>query len=31
MTLSTSPTDFDPIKQMELEKFEGTNWKLFGE
>jgi branched-chain amino acid transport system substrate-binding protein len=31
ITLSTSPTDFDPIKQMQLEKFDGTTWKLFGE
>jgi branched-chain amino acid transport system substrate-binding protein len=31
IALSTSPTDFDPIKQMQLEKFDGTTWKLFGE
>ena len=31
ITLSTSPTDFAPIKQMQLEKFDGTTWKLFGE
>jgi hypothetical protein len=31
ITLSTSPTDFDPIKQMQLEKFDGTTWRLFGE
>jgi len=29
--LSTSPTDFAPIKQMQLEKFDGKTWKLFGE
>ena len=23
--------DFDPIKQMQLEKFDGTTWKVFGE
>jgi branched-chain amino acid transport system substrate-binding protein len=31
ITLSTSPTDFAPIKQMQLEKFDGTTWKLFGD
>jgi len=31
ITLSTSPTDFAPIKQMQLQKFEGETWKLFGE
>ena len=31
ITLSTSATDFAPIKQMQLEKFDGTSWKLFGE
>jgi branched-chain amino acid transport system substrate-binding protein len=30
ITLSTSATDFAPIKQMQLEKFDGTTWKLFG-
>jgi branched-chain amino acid transport system substrate-binding protein len=30
ITVSTSPTDFAPIKQMQLEKFNGTTWKLFG-
>jgi branched-chain amino acid transport system substrate-binding protein len=30
ITLSTSPTDFAPIKQMQLEKFDGTTWRLFG-
>ena len=29
--LSTTPTDFAPIKQMQLEKFDGATWKLFGE
>ena len=29
--LSTSADDFAPIKQMQLEKFDGTTWKLFGE
>ena len=31
ITLSTSATDFAPIKQMQLQKFEGETWKLFGE
>src|SRR5579883_220953 len=31
ITLSTSADDFDPIKQMQLQKFDGTTWKLFGE
>ena len=30
ITLSTSATDFDPIKQMQLEKFDGNTWQLFG-
>jgi hypothetical protein len=28
---STSADDFAPIKQMQLEKFDGTTFKLFGE
>jgi len=31
ITISTGPDDFAPIKQMQLEKFDGTTWKLFGE
>jgi branched-chain amino acid transport system substrate-binding protein len=31
ITLSTSADDFNPIKQMQLEKFDGKTWKLFGE
>ena len=31
VTLSTSADDFAPIKQMQLMKFDGTAWKLFGE
>ena len=31
ITLSTGPDDFSPIKQEQLEKFDGTTWKLFGE
>jgi branched-chain amino acid transport system substrate-binding protein len=31
ITVSTSADDFAPIKQLQLEKFDGTTWKLFGE
>jgi branched-chain amino acid transport system substrate-binding protein len=31
ITVSTSAGDFAPIKQMQLEKFDGGTWKLFGE
>jgi ABC-type branched-subunit amino acid transport system substrate-binding protein len=31
IALNTSADDFDPIKQMQLEKFDGTTWKLFGD
>ncbi len=31
IAISTSATDFAPIKQMQPEKFDGTTWKLFGE
>ncbi len=31
ITVSTSADDFAPIKQMQLEKFAGTTWQLFGE
>ncbi len=30
ITINTSPTDFSPIKQMQLEKFDGKTWVLFG-
>ncbi|HTZ01754.1 MAG TPA: ABC transporter substrate-binding protein [Xanthobacteraceae bacterium] len=30
ITLNTSADDFQPMKQMQLEKFDGTSWKLFG-
>ena len=28
--VSTSADDFAPIKQMQLERFDGTTWRLFG-
>ena len=31
INLSTSADDFQPIKQMQLQKFDGTTWQLFGE
>jgi branched-chain amino acid transport system substrate-binding protein len=31
ITLSTSADDFNPIKQMQLEKFDGKTWQLFGD
>jgi branched-chain amino acid transport system substrate-binding protein len=31
IVLSTSATDFAPFKQMQLQKFEGETWKLFGD
>jgi branched-chain amino acid transport system substrate-binding protein len=30
ITMNTSPTDYSPIKQMELERFDGTRWVAFG-
>ena len=29
--LNTSPTDYHPIRQMQLAKFDGTHWVRFGE
>ena len=31
ITVSTSADDFAPIKQMQLQKWDGTTWQLFGE
>ena len=31
ITVSTSASDFAPIRQMQLQRFDGTTWKLFGE
>ena len=28
--INTSPTDFFPIEQMQLMRFDGKRWKLFG-
>ena len=29
--ISTTANDFTPIKQMQLQKFDGTTWQLFGD
>jgi branched-chain amino acid transport system substrate-binding protein len=31
ISVSTSAVDFAPIKQMQLAKFDGTIWQLFGD
>jgi len=31
ITISTSADDYQPVKQMQLERFDGTTWKLFGD
>jgi branched-chain amino acid transport system substrate-binding protein len=30
ITVSTSADDYAPIKQMQLQKFDGATWRLFG-
>jgi branched-chain amino acid transport system substrate-binding protein len=30
ITINTGPTDFAPIKQMQMMRFEGERWQLFG-
>jgi hypothetical protein len=30
ITMNTSATDFAPIEQMQLERFKGDRWQLFG-
>ncbi len=31
MKINTSPTNYDPIRQMQLASFDGQSWQLFGE
>ncbi|HMK70000.1 MAG TPA: branched-chain amino acid ABC transporter substrate-binding protein, partial [Xanthobacteraceae bacterium] len=31
ITVSTSATDFAPVKQMQMSRFDGTTWQMFGE
>ena len=28
--VNTSPTDFFPIEQLQMARFDGEGWKLFG-
>ncbi len=30
ITINTSPTDFAPIEQLQMMRFKGENWELFG-
>jgi len=30
ITVNTSPTDFAPVKQMQMQRFNGETWELFG-
>ena len=31
IAINTSPTDFAPIEQLQLMKFKGQTWQLFGD
>ena len=31
ITVSTSPTDFYPIQAVQLSRFKGETWELFGD
>lgn len=31
ITLNTSPTDYAPIKSVQLQRFDGQQWRLFGD
>ncbi len=31
MKINTSPTNFSPIRQMQLASFDGQSWQLFGD
>jgi len=30
IAINTSPTDFAPIKQIQMARFDGERWQLFG-
>ena len=30
ITVNTSPTDFAPIKEVQMARFDGERWQLFG-
>jgi branched-chain amino acid transport system substrate-binding protein len=31
ISINTSPTDFAPIEQLQLMRFKGEKWELFGD
>jgi branched-chain amino acid transport system substrate-binding protein len=31
ITVNTSPTDFAPVKQVQMARFDGERWRLFGD
>jgi branched-chain amino acid transport system substrate-binding protein len=31
LTVNTSPTNYDPVKQMRLQRFDGRSWVLLPE
>ena len=31
MTINTSPTNFSPIRQMQLARFDGESWRPYGQ
>ena len=31
ISINTSPTDFAPISQLQMMRFKGDKWELFGE
>jgi hypothetical protein len=31
ITINTSPTDFAPIDQLQLMRFKGEKWEMFGD
>jgi branched-chain amino acid transport system substrate-binding protein len=31
ITVSTSPTDFYPVQAVQLQRFKGESWDLFGD
>jgi branched-chain amino acid transport system substrate-binding protein len=30
ISINTSPTDFAPVKQIQMARFDGERWRLFG-
>jgi branched-chain amino acid transport system substrate-binding protein len=31
VTIGTTPTQYSPIRQMQMQRFDGTSWQLFGD